>query len=449
MNRFLLVVLSLVVLSGFVAQSDIRVREHADPDKKHILLSVDNDHDYPIFEIQEKMENLGFEVDLTIEESAKSIEVKSGNENGLVWDSQRLSTSRLALEAPVRKFLLDSANEVLISGKIYSVTFNSATSPVSADPRDYYSTHAYWWPNPDTPDGLPYIKIEETNPESRQDLNQLTGLYLDVWKCSIAYDVTGDERFAEHAVGLIRVFFLNPVTGMNPNMDHSKIIPGINETGTFEVATLSNRVRKLWDSINILRKSANWLVCDEVGMKVWTESFLSWMEEDPVARAEYRSLNNHSTAYHLIASVFAKFTGDNEKALVYGRHYQKVMIPIQFEQDGRQTHEMSRSDNLFYHVYNLKTALDILAVVDDLGLDFSSELLAPLDFLLPYISGTTEWPYWQSAPRPHNLKWEHDLLIEASTIFRRPELYEVGNGRYPGAYHDKYSWPPENVTLPH
>lgn len=34
-------------------------------------------------------------------------------------------------------------------------------------PHDYYSNGDYWWPNPDTPDGLPYIQRDgQTNPDN-------------------------------------------------------------------------------------------------------------------------------------------------------------------------------------------------------------------------------------------------------------------------------------------
>ena len=40
--------------------------------------------------------------------------------------------------------------------------------PASGDKHDYLSLAPYWWPNPQTSDGLPYIRIDgEVNPETR------------------------------------------------------------------------------------------------------------------------------------------------------------------------------------------------------------------------------------------------------------------------------------------
>lgn len=359
----------------------------------------------------------------------------------LVWDSALMDEYRFRCPPEMRAFIIESAETVLDEGVAYSVTYNDATSPLANDPRDYFSTHANWWPNPDTPDGLPYIRQDEINPDSRLDMDQMTGLYLSVLKCSLAYHLSREERFAEFAAGLVWTFFLDETTGMKPNMDFSKIIPGVNEEGSFEVATLSNRVRKLWDAIEILRTSGHWTPYHEVEMQDWSQNFLTWMEVCPKALREYEAPNNHSTAYHLIAVILAKCTGDYQKALLYGDHFSHSVIPSQFDIDGSQPEEMSRTDNLFYHVYNLKSAIDILSVVNDLGLDFKRKLERPLEFLLPFLDGRREWNLWPDTPRPHNFKWEHDLLVEAAIVLDHPQIYSLGSGLYSGALLDEYIWP--------
>ena len=42
--------------------------------------------------------------------------------------------------------------------------------PPSGDKHDYVSLAPYWWPNPATPNGLPYLRRDgEFNPQSRTD----------------------------------------------------------------------------------------------------------------------------------------------------------------------------------------------------------------------------------------------------------------------------------------
>ncbi len=42
----------------------------------------------------------------------------------------------------------------IISEPVVDVTMRTLRAP-SGDPHDYMSMGPYWWPNPDTPDGLP------------------------------------------------------------------------------------------------------------------------------------------------------------------------------------------------------------------------------------------------------------------------------------------------------
>lgn len=288
---------------------------------------------------------------------------------------------------------------------------------------------------------LPYVDRGVINKASRADVDQWTGLYYDVLRLSIAYHATGDERFAEPAARLMRGFFLDSVTGMYPNMEFSKRIPGVDEIGSFEVATLSNRVRWLWDSAVMLRGSPAWTDADESGMQAWSSAFLIWMETDHEALREFASKNNHATAYCLIAAILAKYTGDLEKARHYGRHYADQLLPLQFDADGMQPHEIKRTDNRFYHVYNLKTALDLQAVVDDLGVDYIADLTGPLERLLPYLDGREEWTAWPSVPRPRKLKWEYDLLTLAAVLFERPELNESAHALDSNQPIQDYVWP--------
>src|SRR5690606_31340921 len=100
--------------------------------------------------------------------------------------------------------------------------------PPSGDKRDYMSLSPYWWPNPDTADGLPYVRRDgEFNPERDQyDLPKLEAVTDAVRDLGPAYYFTGDEKYAEHAAKLLRAFLLDPETGMNPNLKYAQFRPG-------------------------------------------------------------------------------------------------------------------------------------------------------------------------------------------------------------------------------
>src|SRR3972149_9360806 len=80
--------------------------------------------------------------------------------------------------------------------------------PPSGDKHDFLSYGAYWWPNPDTNDGLPWIcRDGYVNPDNEIDNEALGELYQSMRYLPLAYYFTGDESYAEHAAYLLRVFF--------------------------------------------------------------------------------------------------------------------------------------------------------------------------------------------------------------------------------------------------
>ncbi len=82
--------------------------------------------------------------------------------NLLLLDLQDLEVIRTEIHssAESRKLamdhLLNQAETALLAGP-FTVTFDDLIPP-SGDKHDYASMGPYWWPDPNTPDGLPYIR---------------------------------------------------------------------------------------------------------------------------------------------------------------------------------------------------------------------------------------------------------------------------------------------------
>ena len=95
--------------------------------------------------------------------------------------------------------------------------------------HDFYSNGDYWWPNPNILDGLPYICCDgQSNPnaffEHRIILRKLR---TNVANLSAGYLVTGNEAYAEKAVIMLKEFFLDEDTKMNPSLLFTQAIPGV------------------------------------------------------------------------------------------------------------------------------------------------------------------------------------------------------------------------------
>ena len=118
--------------------------------------------------------------------------------------------------------LIKEAEAALLEGP-FSVTNKTQVAP-SGNKNDYASYSRYWWPNPETENGLPYIRRDgETNPDSqdlkKSDRPRIGAFGANTETLGLAYYFTGEKKYAEKAAQLLRVWFINENTKMNPNVN--------------------------------------------------------------------------------------------------------------------------------------------------------------------------------------------------------------------------------------
>lgn len=129
--------------------------------------------------------------------------------NRLIEVRARVAAHDPALKPAFDKLVAD-AEAALKKGPFTVV--NKPMTPPSGDKHDYMSVGPYWWPNPDTDDGLPYIRRDgKVNPERHEcDNVGQSAMAQAVRTLALAYFLTGKEPYAEHAAKLLRTRYLDP-----------------------------------------------------------------------------------------------------------------------------------------------------------------------------------------------------------------------------------------------
>ena len=147
----------------------------------------------------------------------------------LLLDSQQLASTKNQLKQGEPKLkkafvqLILEADKALREGP-FSVTEKTKVPP-SGNIHDYASYSRYWWPDPSKVDGLPYIRRDgETYPESQSldvsDRRRIGSLGENAEALGLAYYFTAKDIYAQKVAQLLRVWFLDEATRMNPNLNH-------------------------------------------------------------------------------------------------------------------------------------------------------------------------------------------------------------------------------------
>jgi len=312
---------------------------------------------------------------------------------------------------PALARLEKDAAEALQAGP-FSVV-NKKPTPPSGDKHDYMSQAPYFWPDPASSNGLPYIRRDgERNPELRRitDHREMDEMANNVETLALAYYFTGKEAYASRATVLLRAWFFDPATRMNPNLKFAQAVPGVNDgrgTGLIESRSLTRVVH----TVGLLAGSKDWSSADQKQLETWFTQFLTWMLESKHGQAEGAAKNNHGTYYDVQVVSYALFVGKTEVATKVMKEAPQKRIAVQIEPDGRQPLELVRTRAWSYSVANLSGLMLLARLGENVGVDLwhfetadGRSIRKALEFLAPYGLGEEKWPYKQIGDWPkHSL----------------------------------------------
>jgi hypothetical protein len=338
-------------------------------------------------------------------------------------------------EAAWQKLEAD-ANQMLLAAQVSIV--NKNRTPPSGDKHDYMSQAPYFWPNPATANGLPYVRRDgERNPEINQitDHRSLDQLEDAVETLALIYYFKGDEKYAAKAVQFLRAFFLEPATRMNPNLQFAQFIPGVN-TGRGIGLIETRGLTRVVDAVGLLKGSAALTEQDERGMRDWFAKFLQWMLESRNGREESAAKNNHGTYYDVQVVSYALFVERRDLAKQVLEQARTKRIATQIEPDGRQPLELARTKAWGYSNGNLDGLMQLATLGERLGVDLwnfqtrdGRSIRKALDFLTPVALAQKKWEYQElGGVKPESL---FPLMRRAALVYH-DQRYQTVMAKVPG-----------------
>ena len=328
--------------------------------------------------------------------------------SAIPMDSIAMAESKAKLKAGTASKLTKLAYKQLITRADQLLTIKNPTVvdkhmiPPSGNKHDYLSLSRYWWPNPDTPDGLPWIRKDgETNPETQTDAvdRRRFGLMAEgVWNLSLAYYYTDNIQYAEKAVSMIETWYLNEDTYMRPNLNFAQGVPG--RTPGKASGVLDGRLTPMYipDAIALLTSSGLWTADHEQKFKDWLKEYLNWLLNSELGVAERKQPNNHGTWYKYQIVAIANYLGKRSLVETYLDLTLKS-LDDQMTADGGQMHELKRTRSFFYSCYNLEALFKIAVEGDKIGVNIRNHVTdkkrsceLAISFLTPVLQGE-KWNY--------------------------------------------------------
>lgn len=328
--------------------------------------------------------------------------------------------------------LIKKADSALES-RLFSVVKKKGTPP-SGDKHDYMSIGPYWWPNPNTSNKLPYIRKDgEINPESRNDYTdfvEVEAFFKAITNLRDAYYFSDNKAYAKKALQLIKAWFIDEETKMNPNVNYGQSIPGIVDGRKFAIIEFEYMPEVL-KCLELLKKRNLLDGQTEKAMKNWLTEYAYWLQNSENGKGEANTKNNHGTYYDMQLLSILTYLGRIEEVKEHLTTITKNRIFSQIEPDGSQPRELARTKSFSYSVMNLHAFLYLARLgqkvdVDIWGMESEDgrSIKKGYEYLLPYLTQNKIWKYKQIVNADDYTKKLISDLKYACRIFNNCTTFE-------------------------
>lgn len=331
------------------------------------------------------------------------------------------------------KSLIKNADTALSPGP-FSV-MNKIGIPPSGSKHDYMTLAPYFWPNPDTPDGLPYIRKDgEVNPETRNnftDFQEKENFFNAIDVLGKAFYYSENKTYGEKAISLIRSWFLDESTKMNPHLNYGQGVRGENVGRPFGIIEFGG-IRELIECMEILEHGRILDESTKNGIKNWLSEYKNWLQNSEIGTQERNTLNNHGTWYDVQMCSILLYLGELEQLKEVLEQAKTKRIASQIEPDGSQPHELERTKSFSYSTMNLSAFTKLAWFGQKVGFDLwnfettdGRSIKKAYEYLIPYISTDKKWKYKQLGNLEEVKSVFVSLLLQAGKTFNEETYVSI------------------------
>jgi len=332
-----------------------------------------------------------------------------------------------------RQRILAAAEQDLREAPLTITASHSRRS--SGGKHDFHSEGDYWWPDPQQPGG-PYVQRDGlSNPDNFNDHRRaLMRFSVQVPALVAAWKISGDQRYADHAVTHLRAWFIDEATRLNPNLQYAQAIFG-RSTGRGIGIIDTIHLVEVARAVEVLQASDALPADDARRIKQWFGDYLHWLTHSKNGMEERDARNNHGTCWLMQVAAFAHLTGD-QALLAYSRErFKTVLLPNQVAADGSFPLELKRTKPYGYALFNLEAMAalsQILSTPSDNLWTYTTPdgkgMRQAMAYMAPYIRDKKRWPLPPDVMYDKEWPMRQSSLLFAGRALDRPDYIALWRG---------------------
>ena len=368
----------------------------------------------------------------------------------LLINEQRLTS----LPQEIIDNFIETKNNLLNVENI-SITNNTSSIKAIVGANNYVSFAVYWHPNPDTPTGYPYIRkdgVRNKDVSTESDSLKIYLLIKNLYSLTLLYYFTKSEVYAQKAIEMLRVFFINEETRMNPDLTYSGIVIGDNESDLRIRGAIidTNRLSMIVDLIEMLKSSSHWTPSDDISMKAWFSDVSDWFQNSPRGILQSGYLHNIRTSHALQLAAYLCGAGRSAEAVTYLNNNVPNILYNQINEEGLQVLEMDRVANRHYSNFNLFLLCELAKISQSLNIDIwnyvdeggRGSIKNAMKYMCGFANDTVAWPF---SEEKYNSAMTRKFLESGAMVY---DDYLIINTYKPIKMIDTYAFLEEYLTIP-